>query len=555
MRATNLAGRPWRQLICFLLLSLGGLPLPPVCAQPALIRRIEQLDPIVQPVGEPDSRLRTLKSHYNQAVDAHDDKTAALSLQEMGRICYHLGQYPQAFDFYRKAGQLLGQLGQQKLLADNFNDLGALYYANKQPAQARQQYKLALAIFQRTGNEKGQATTYGKIGHLCEKLERNDSAFYYQRLALQHYRHSPDQAGVGKIYENLGSIFENWARYDSAHFYFAQALTLSQRSGDEIGQIEILNNLGDVLRKTGRYEAGLRQTRQALALARKTGEHHQLGGAYSDLAKTFSLLGRNDSAYYYSALSRKYQVATYSATNQQQLALLQTLYDLEHKDLQIAQLGQARYVNRLLLAAGAGAGLLLLVLAWVVISRQRLKIRSGLALSEQNQRMYDTQRALLQLELKNKQLEEENLKQELAVRSKELSTHTLHVIQKNQLLEELRGQLGELVKDEKRDQKKQLKQLLHQIGQNFHHDQHWEEFRTTFEQVHQPFFDNLQQHCPTLTAGERRLVALLKMNLTSQDIATSLGVSLDSLRVMRYRLRKRLNLPTGESLTTFLQAL
>ena len=45
------------------------------------------------------------------------------------------------------------------------------------------------------------------------------------------------------------------------------------------------------------------------------------------------------------------------------------------------------------------------------------------------------------------------------------------------------------------------------------------------------------------------------MNLTSQDIATSLGVSLDSLRVMRYRLRKRLNLPAGESLTAFLQAL
>lgn len=542
------------KLYLFFLLLSGGL-LPAAQAQPALVKRIEQLDPTVRATGQPDSLLLTLKRRYNQALENQQDEAAAASLQAMGRICYHLGQYPQAFDFHHKAARLLAKLNQPAQLADNYNDLGALYYANKQPAQARQQYKLALVLYQRAGDEHGVATTYGRIGHLCEKLERNDSAFYYQRLALQHYGRSANQAGVSKIYENLGSIFENWARYDSAHFYFAQALQLSQRSNDEIGQIEILNNLGDVLRKTGSYEAGLRQTHQALALARKTGEHHQLGGAYSDLAKTFSLLGRNDSAYYYSALSRKYQVATYSATNQQQLALLQTLYDLEHKDQQIAQLGQARYVNRLLLAAGAGAGLLLLVLAWVVISRQRLKIRSGLVLGEQNQRIFETQRELLQLELKNQQLEEENLKQELAVRSKELSTHTLHVIQKNQLLEELRGQLGELVKDEKRDQKKQLKQLLHQIGQNQHHDQHWEEFRTTFEQVHQPFFDNLQRYCSTLTAGERRLVALLKMNLTSQDIATSLGVSLDSLRVMRYRLRKRLNLPAGESLTAFLQAL
>lgn len=536
-------------------LLLSSRLLPTAQAQPSLVKHIEQLAPKVQPVSQPDAQLLALKRQYNQAVENQNDGTAATSLQAMGRICYHLGQYPQAFDFHRKAAQLFTKLNQSALLADNFNDLGALYYANKQPAQARQQYKLALALYQRACDANGVAATYGKIGHLCEKLERNDSAFYYQRLALRHYGRRSGQAGVGKIYENLGSIFENWERYDSAHFYFAKALQINQKSGDEIGQIEILNNLGDVLRKTDRYEAGLRQTRQALALARKTGEHHQLGGAYSDLAKTFSLLGRNDSAYYYSALSRKYQVATYSATNQQQLALLQTLYDLEHKDQQIAQLGQDHYINRLLVAVGAGAGLLLLLLAWVVISRQRLKIHSSLALSEQNQRIYDTQRELLQLELKNKQLEEESLKQELAVRSKELSTHTLHVIQKNQLLEELRGQLGELVKDEKRDQKKQLKQLLHQIGQNQHHDQHWEEFRTTFEQVHQPFFDNLQRHCSTLTAGERRLVALLKMNLTSQDIATSLGVSLDSLRVMRYRLRKRLNLPAGESLTAFLQAL
>ncbi|HEX8426023.1 tetratricopeptide repeat protein [Hymenobacter sp.] len=540
--------------LLFLLSALLALPAA-TWAQPALVNHIEQFKPALLPVGQPDSVLRVLKSKYNKATEDHDEATAATSLQEMGRMCYHLGQYPQAFNFYFKASKQLSKLGNQDQLADNLNDLGTLYYFNKQPRQARQQYKHALAFYQRTANHNGLAVTYGNVGHLCEKLERYDSAFYYQHLALQHYQQSANKAGMAKIYENIGSIFEDRARYDSAHYYFQQALRLTRQSGDEIQQIEILNNLGDVLRRTGRYSAGLRATRQALALALKTGEHHQLSGAYNDLAKTFSLLGRNDSAYYYSAWSRKYQAATYSATNQQQLALLQTLYDLERKDQQISQLDQARYANSIMMVAMVGVGALLVVLGAVVISRQRLKIRSGQALSEQNQRMYETQRELMQLELRNKALEEESLKQELAVRSRELSTHTLHVIQKNQLLEELRGQLGELVKDDKRDQKKQLKQLLHQIGQSVHHDQHWEDFRVTFEQVHQPFFDNLQQHCSTLTAGERRLVALLKMNLTSQDIATSLGVSLDSLRVMRYRLRKRLNLAAGENLTTFLQTL
>jgi hypothetical protein len=50
-------------------------------------------------------------------------------------------------------------------------------------------------------------------------------------------------------------------------------------------------------------------------------------------------------------------------------------------------------------------------------------------------------------------------------------------------------------------------------------------------------------------------VALLKMNLASGDIATLLGISMDSLRVVRYRLRKKLNLPQGESLSVFIQSL
>jgi len=51
------------------------------------------------------------------------------------------------------------------------------------------------------------------------------------------------------------------------------------------------------------------------------------------------------------------------------------------------------------------------------------------------------------------------------------------------------------------------------------------------------------------------VVALLKMNMESQDIATLLGISQDSLRVVRYRLRKKLNLQQGESLTAFIQSL
>jgi hypothetical protein len=57
-----------------------------------------------------------------------------------------------------------------------------------------------------------------------------------------------------------------------------------------------------------------------------------------------------------------------------------------------------------------------------------------------------------------------------------------------------------------------------------------------------------------LTSNDLRLVALIKMNLTSTDMATFLGVSQDSLRVMRHRLRKKLNLPQGDNLSAYIQS-
>ncbi len=499
-------------------------------------------------LNRPDSLFLVFKTNYTQSLERKDNDAAANALQEMGRICYHLGRYPQALDLMLQAGTIYRHAGKQERLADNLNEIGILYYYTRQPQRAQQQYDEALTLYQSLNDKAGIAVTNGKIGHLYEKQHQYERAFSYQHQALNQYRQLADSTGIAKIYENLGSIYEDLARYDSAHYYFANALRLYQQPSDETSRIEVLNNLGDVLRKTGRYRESLPLTRQALALAQKTGERYQLNSAYNDLAKAFSGLGANDSAYYYMVLSRRYQASIYSDESSKQLALLQTLYDIERKNSEIDRLTNARNLTTILTVASIIVIMLLVALGTAIISRQRLKIRAEQAENEQNTRLYEQQHELMQAELKNQQLD-------LDVRSRELTTHTLHIIQKNQLLDDLRTKLEELVADDKRDQKKQLKQILQQINQSFNHDQHWDEFRTIFEQVHQTFFDRLKNHSDALTATDLRLVALLKMNYDSPNIATLLGISPDSLRVMRYRLRKKLNIPSGDNLTTFLQSI
>jgi NRPS condensation-like uncharacterized protein len=119
----------------------------------------------------------------------------------------------------------------------------------------------------------------------------------------------------------------------------------------------------------------------------------------------------------------------------------------------------------------------------------------------------------------------------------------------------MRSKLQEMISEDKRDQKKQLQQLVSQINQNINHDRQWKDFTVIFEQLHQSFFDNLKTYCEDLTVNDIRLIALLKMNMSSKDIAAIFGISQDSLRVSRYRLRKKLNIVQGDNLISFIQTI
>lgn len=501
----------------------------------------------------PDSAYRLIKVQLDKAISQNHKSLEGDYLQQIGLLFYHQGSYAQAIDFLLKAQKIFVQTNDPRRLAHNRNELGTVYYYNEQVDRALGQFNDALAYFSKQHDTRGLAQTYANIGHIYEKRQAPHMAYRYQKRALINSLLASDTLNLTKVYENLGSIFEDEARYDSARVYYEKAWRMARHSRDEIGQIEILNNLGDVYRKTGHYEQGLTFSRQALHMAQQKKELYQLSAALRDIAKSFRLMNRLDSAYNYIERSRDITDEIYGIENNRQITLLQTLYEVERKDSEIDRLNAQKQVDLVIISAAGLVLVLLGILAAVIISRQRLRLRNEQAINQQNQAIFSAQHALIEVELKNKQLEEENLKNQLALKSKELTAHTLQIIQKNQVLESLQHDLSAILKDDKRDQKKQLRQLAQKIDLSFNQDKYWDDFRNIFDQVHPYFFSSLTQQFPELTSADLRLIALLKMNLASADIATLVGISADSLRVARYRLRKKLGLPEGESLSTYIQ--
>ena len=479
----------------------------------------------------------------------------AICLQQMSQVLFHLGSYSQAVDHLLKADKIFRVQNRPDLLGANLNILGTVYYYNQQPADAWAQFREALTIYRKRNNNSGIAETYALIGHMYEKQLNYDSAYYFQSEALPFAKAANDTAVLAMIHENIGSIYEDKAIYDSANFYFVLSLEEYRQSGKIIDQVEVINNLGDVWSKTGNFRKGMLFARKAAELAAAMGEKYQLQSAYRDIAQNFEALKQFDSAYIYLEKSRHLIQSIYATENSYQISLMQTLYDTEKKSAEIVQLNAAKKMNTLLNFGIAIVVALLGILAALVINRQKMRIRTERAINEIDKKVFEKQKDLMESEMKRQLLEEASLKQLLDIKSRELSSHILHLIQKNDVMEELKLGLIEITKDDKRDQKKQIRQLVQKINTSFSKDSYWHEFRLIFDKVHPSFMTNLTRLSPGLTPSEIRLLALLKMNLASGDMATLLGITSDSLRVVRYRVKKKLNLRQSESLTGFVQSI
>jgi DNA-binding CsgD family transcriptional regulator len=141
---------------------------------------------------------------------------------------------------------------------------------------------------------------------------------------------------------------------------------------------------------------------------------------------------------------------------------------------------------------------------------------------------------------------------ELELKNKTLTSYALQTVQDKKVLKDLYDQLKQIKKSPAKDRDEFLKTALADLKSTLQEENHWEEFKIFFETVHPQFIPNLQKIDASLSSAEIRLAVLLKMNMRSKDMATILRISPDSVRIARYRLRKKLPIEKGEDLIQYI---
>ena len=151
------------------------------------------------------------------------------------------------------------------------------------------------------------------------------------------------------------------------------------------------------------------------------------------------------------------------------------------------------------------------------------------------------------------QKEADDAKKEVEFKNRELVSYTVNFVQKNQLFEELMNSVSEMKKSSSGDNNKVLLGMERTINRHLQIDKDWEDFKLRFENLHSRFFDKILEREPSLTGNDLKLCALSKMNFSIKEISEMMGISTESVKTARYRLKKKLELPGEMSINDFLK--
>ena len=146
-------------------------------------------------------------------------------------------------------------------------------------------------------------------------------------------------------------------------------------------------------------------------------------------------------------------------------------------------------------------------------------------------------------------IENEKLSQDIDGKNRELAISTMSMIKKNQFLSKIKSDLKEAESSSK------ISSVIKVIDRHLNNQDDWKFFEEAFNNADKDFLKKVKNYHPSLTNNDLRLCAYLRLNLSSKDIAPLLNISLSSVEIKRYRLRKKMNLSRNEGLTEHLLSL
>jgi len=346
-------------------------------------------------------------------------------------------------------------------------------------------------------------------------LRQFDSAHFFLDSALQVARHIQDTAWTSKVMVNIGRVLYHTSQPDSALGLFERAYqySLSARQYDNAA------HAAEWAAKTqlamGNTSTALAKARNALYLLSLVPNRPFLRDSYSTLSVVLRQAKIYDSAFYYNDRFMALNDSLEKAIATSSLAISKARLNDEESRFNIQKLNREKRTTLLWRNFTIAFIILVAVLAVLVVNRRLLKEK-----------------------IKRNKVEQEKmlLAQNIEAATAQIQLFTANLLEKSHLIEQLQAQMLGQNQDSLKDQEAIQANLG---GLTILTEKDWQEFKMLFEKAYPGFFSSLTERFTGITIAEQRMAALIHLALTTHQMASILGISTDSVRKSRQRLRQR----------------
>jgi tetratricopeptide (TPR) repeat protein len=392
------------------------------------------------------------------------------------------------------------------------------------------------------GNIKGIAGAYNNLGTCYFHQHNYDSSLICHLEGLRYSQKMHDKKSISHAQNNIAEIFMARNEFGKADSCLTLALALKREIGDTQGETIIWLDFGSIKFDQGNMLEAKACFENSFMLAKRTGSVKHLREASLGLYQVCEMLGNKEESFRQFKNYQLYKDSLAGELANNNLFNLELGHETEKKQKEITVLGKQKSMERKQKMMYAIAALFIIITALVLVGRQRIKIKKEklLRLGQQERNLIKQKALRQELEIRER---------ELAYNKNELMKYTRQLLEKNRLIEEIAVNLEELDLDvNELKEKSRIDKIEKLTEARIVTEEDWTNFKKLFEKVFPGFFVKLKDMYQGITAAEIRLAALLKLKLSSREIATMTGVSAESVKKTRQRIRKKMGMAEIEDL-------
>ncbi len=438
----------------------------------------------------------------------------------------------------------------KSLEGEIYNMISVLYCRLSDYRQSISLNEKATAIFKAIGDSAQIAACYNTKGIVHTYLNEFTIAeqFFQQALSINR-----SLKNIKKIAANLNNLCLYEGNTLEKLEFIKEAIAINKNLNSTWSLAENYNNMGKQYYYAKDYPKALEALQKAQEIAISLGAKDLMCDNYEYFSWCYAKLGKYQKAYNYlqqlTTLSKELHSISLLRNTEQEIA--QKKYQAQRR---AAELKEQSYKIELLKRNQYILVTIFISLVIVCIFLYKwYKRKKNMELVKARYELEQSEREIAELKVRQQELELQSVQDALNNSRQEATSFAVFLQSRNELLEKIRSMIKEGYKLNNADINAHLKKVNAFIKQHQNGDKTNSALLLTIEEKNQEFLKRLMDVHPNLTQGEKYLATLLRVNLSTKEIAMLTGTMPKTINMNRYRLRKSLGISSEEDLTNYLQ--